>query len=352
MRADIPFLIRSLTAKSLPNCLPEISDKTEKCLSGFRRLHLPVYKATDFEIISFSDIINYVDKDNETHTSELFIVDILEVDIRRWELLSKDGGRYWHGELESRLSDNPLSNRLRLDHSLYWDEELEARHLNRSRLDHSLSDRIRNFPRFGGIKQDMALYTGLAITGFIYGGLHCLAWNAPFATRVETLLWRVSSIAIMSTFILVLLLYCWEQSPPALFEDWEDTVLHFWDSLGDLLGLLAVFLLPKKWRDHVRSSWESCKRVFHSLWNPVRNTSPPPWVKTVLKGVGNVALWGLWVPLLTIPRVLFDLAVAAAILLYCLARVYLVVECFINLSHLPESVFQVPVWSQYVPHIS
>jgi hypothetical protein len=323
MHADIPLLIRSLTAKSLPNCLPEVSDKTEECPSGFQRLHLSLYEATDFQGISLSDIVNYVDKDSKTYTGKLFTVDVPEADIRRWELLSEGSGRYWDG----RLGGASLSNVL-------------------------LSDRIRNFPRFGGIQQDRALYIGLAITGFIYGGLHCLAWNAPFATRAETVLWRVSSIAIMSTFLLVLLLYCWEQSPPAPFEDFLDSVGDFWDSLAGLLDSLADFLLRRKWRDHFRSSRRSCKRIFRSLWNPMKNISPPPWVKTVLNGVANVALWGLLFPLWILPRLIFDLIVVAAILLYCLARVYLVVECFINLSHLPESVFEVPVWSQYVPHIS
>ena len=35
-----------------------------------------------------------------------------------------------------------------------------------------------------------------------------------------------------------------------------------------------------------------------------------------------------------------------------LARVYLVVECFVNLFHLPSAVFQTPDWSVYFPHIS
>jgi hypothetical protein len=39
-------------------------------------------------------------------------------------------------------------------------------------------------------------------------------------------------------------------------------------------------------------------------------------------------------------------------LFYAFCRVYLVVECFLNLAHLPESVYQVPSWSQYFPHIS
>ncbi|KAH4038915.1 hypothetical protein HBH92_154450 [Parastagonospora nodorum] len=37
---------------------------------------------------------------------------------------------------------------------------------------------------------------------------------------------------------------------------------------------------------------------------------------------------------------------------YVAARIFLVVECFINVRHLPASTFEVPQWSQYFPHIS
>lgn len=37
---------------------------------------------------------------------------------------------------------------------------------------------------------------------------------------------------------------------------------------------------------------------------------------------------------------------------YILARAYLVVECFINLSHLSAGVYDVPTWPTYFPHIS
>ena len=40
------------------------------------------------------------------------------------------------------------------------------------------------------------------------------------------------------------------------------------------------------------------------------------------------------------------------LLSYVLARAYLVVECFINLSHLPAGVYDVPQWATYFPHIS
>lgn len=40
------------------------------------------------------------------------------------------------------------------------------------------------------------------------------------------------------------------------------------------------------------------------------------------------------------------------LLAYALSRAYLVVECFINLSHLPAGVYDIPQWATYFPHIS
>ena len=37
---------------------------------------------------------------------------------------------------------------------------------------------------------------------------------------------------------------------------------------------------------------------------------------------------------------------------YPLARTYLVVECFLQLSRLPASAYEIPAWSIYFPHIS
>jgi hypothetical protein len=37
--------------------------------------------------------------------------------------------------------------------------------------------------------------------------------------------------------------------------------------------------------------------------------------------------------------------------IYTLARVYLLVECFVMLWHLPDGVYTVPGWTQYLPHI-
>ncbi|KAL8643969.1 MAG: hypothetical protein Q9226_008006 [Calogaya cf. arnoldii] len=58
-----------------------------------------------------------------------------------------------------------------------------------------------------------------------------------------------------------------------------------------------------------------------------------------------------WVAVLLIstPRVLIAYSLTSA---YVLARLYLVVECFIQLSHLPAGVYDMPEWSSYFPHIA
>jgi hypothetical protein len=37
--------------------------------------------------------------------------------------------------------------------------------------------------------------------------------------------------------------------------------------------------------------------------------------------------------------------------LYIFARIFIVVECFLDVFHLPDSAFEVPQWSQYFPHV-
>ncbi|KAL8838909.1 MAG: hypothetical protein Q9170_001946 [Blastenia crenularia] len=53
------------------------------------------------------------------------------------------------------------------------------------------------------------------------------------------------------------------------------------------------------------------------------------------------------------PLVVTALGLGAVIIVaYILARAYLVVECFLQLSHMPAGVYKVPEWSAYLPSIS
>jgi len=184
-----------------------------------------------------------------------------------------------------------------------------------------LADRVSNLPRFEGVGRQWPIYLGFAITGFVYGGLHCLAWNAPFATNFERLLWKLSSVTVSSTGILLGLIYTWERLPP------------FWS--GRLEFMASLF----DWAGRVVNT-ASHNRHFN---------------RAALKRARFRALAGSWVYLalfcIFLFKTFYDLFVVAFIVFYCFARVYLVVESFICLTHLPESAYIQPKWSQYMPHI-
>ena len=121
-----------------------------------------------------------------------------------------------------------------------------------------------------------SMFFGLLCAGIFYGGLHLVAWAAPFASHSERILWRLSALSVAATGPIVAII---------------------------IAGLLFV--------------------------QPVDTPGT----------------------LRTLGAMLLALMVFLMILLYVFARAYLIVECFINIAHLPEQVYELPSWSQYVPHI-
>ena len=116
-----------------------------------------------------------------------------------------------------------------------------------------------------------------SLAGFFYGAIHLAVWNRPFRSHTEELLWKISSLCVLSSVL-----------TPILF------------------GL----------------SWMT-SFYFGSFHNRVK--SALEWI-----GIHGFALFALF---------------------YVLCRTFLIVECFLDVFHLPDSAFEVPQWSQYFPHI-
>ncbi|KAG1769410.1 hypothetical protein EDD22DRAFT_771251 [Suillus occidentalis] len=96
----------------------------------------------------------------------------------------------------------------------------------------------RRVPSAGGYDVDDAhrhrfimLFIG-CFSGAVFGGMHCLGWNVLFQGRVEQILWRAASLAIVSAPVSIFLLNSY-----AIYLNhfWLD---HFWlnDSWLDQLG--------------------------------------------------------------------------------------------------------------------
>ena len=127
-------------------------------------------------------------------------------------------------------------------------------------------------------------------------------------------------MAISCTPFLLLAVYSWDLLDPV------------WQDLEEALDLMSD-LLERVFPRNV-SEWRESP-------NPHRRFAF--WVASVAI-VTSGALWAA-------VKLVYDMAVMAVIALYCLARIYLVVECFINLTHLLASAYLLPKWSQYFPHI-
>ncbi|KAF2635759.1 hypothetical protein P280DRAFT_473662 [Massarina eburnea CBS 473.64] len=130
--------------------------------------------------------------------------------------------------------------------------------------------------------------TSFIFAGICYGGLHLTAWNAPFPTPTQQLLWKVACVSLIAS--------------------------------GPVMVLLSILVLGI----YELQAW--LKKVFSG-----------PRIKLIV-GILNIPLIGG--------------ATDLFLMFYILCRAYLIVECFISLAYLPDSLFLVPNWSRYFPHIT
>lgn len=149
-----------------------------------------------------------------------------------------------------------------------------------------------------------------------YGALHALAWSAASPSKAETTLWRVAVCVPTGGLPLFLFLYCW--TCPRI------KTRHHGCLYRGLFGLLTGRALIYVERRLDAVEWR---------------LGPVKWRLDAVKGILSQVISN--------KRIVRSMS-----LIYFLARIYLVVECFVNLFHLPAAVFQVPNWSVYFPHIS
>ncbi|KAK4161497.1 hypothetical protein QBC43DRAFT_323439 [Cladorrhinum sp. PSN259] len=134
----------------------------------------------------------------------------------------------------------------------------------------------------------------------VYGAIHAAAWNQHFHFNIERLLWKVSCIYIPSAGIAVLpLIYVWYLMSRASHK----TKLEKETGVDKLLLKLLSYL------------YDNLKGKPDLLFQLLR-----------------ILIWPL-------------------MLAYLLGRIYLVVEAFISLRSVPQSAYQTPDWTEYLPHL-
>ncbi|KAI9697786.1 MAG: hypothetical protein M1836_004462 [Candelina mexicana] len=138
----------------------------------------------------------------------------------------------------------------------------------------------------GSRRSSLAKLLVIVLVSSSYGGIHLAAWNSFFPTRVERLLWQISSIMSMAVPVFMIAVY-----------------------IAGEFGI--VFLVPHQSRISQRLG------VFRARW----------------------------------ARRQFTIYIFTGLAVVVPCRLFIVVESYISLRHVPIGVYATVPWSSYVPHL-
>lgn len=118
----------------------------------------------------------------------------------------------------------------------------------RYQFQNTVSDRMRNWPSAEslnlttGDKHNIYFSSGIAVAVavFFYGGLHLLAWNAPFASTAESVLWKSSGTVVASSGILYLSISILFKTSQHIRDGPKPGSGWLW-RLGEVFSFVAVF---------------------------------------------------------------------------------------------------------------
>ncbi|KAJ9656387.1 hypothetical protein H2198_004965 [Neophaeococcomyces mojaviensis] len=143
----------------------------------------------------------------------------------------------------------------------------------------------------------------LCFATLVYTGLHLTAWNFPFPSHIERILWRTSSLLLFGitvAFWILETMASWMR-----LERWERFYLHLTDR-KKLPQFEAELLRRRQTENRVPAQlpqlWEFC-------------------------------------------------AITPLALLYGLGRMYMIVEAFLEFRNMPATAYMTVEWSEYLPHI-
>ena len=251
--------------------------------------------------------------DSDSDSDKTFVPEIRiryqlsEKDVRRWELASAS-------LLASPEIQNLSTGRLILKDS---------------RMKKHFTDRISNFSLFDA---RYLFWEGLCLLGGIYGGVHLSVYTSHFPSIVEAKLWFYSCcilfipVAIVFTlFILGLIILM-------------PMVLYF--IIQEALSARAKEFV-KMWSERLT---RTATRVGKPIWILVRSC---PWIsrvgRDILETVLPILSWSIIASLTA--------SLTALLIVYPIARLYLVVESFISLRSVPLGVYASFDWTNYFPHL-
>ena len=156
------------------------------------------------------------------------------------------------------------------------------------------------------------------IMGFVdmcYAAIYMAGWNFAFATKIERLLWRVSTTIIMGIVVAYLVV--------------ELYTFHLVPALPDnIRSLFRLRSSPTQLSVSQRQGASRVRRTLDWIRNSSLNKDPQ-----------------LYMPLKA------SIPISVASIVYAFARAYILLECVVALRSLPSSAYESVDWSMFIPHV-
>lgn len=149
----------------------------------------------------------------------------------------------------------------------------------------------------------------LCLGTLVFTGLHLAAWNMSFPTRAERILWRASSLIMFGITIAF----------------WFLETIASWHRLGRWKKLYLWFTAQKVARK--RHDAEMAWKLTHVEADGTDQENLEPFPRP----------WEFW-------------SITLLAMIYGLARMYLIVEAFMEFRNMPASAYKNVEWSEYLPH--
>ncbi|KAI4277148.1 MAG: hypothetical protein L6R38_005492 [Xanthoria sp. 2 TBL-2021] len=187
--------------------------------------------------------------------------------------------------------------------------------------------------------EELKLGSTSAVTmlpGLLYGGLHLALWNYVFPSRTERLLWRMSGIVLIAIPVLV--------------------------AVALMLRMACLRYMPSQRSQqpnpHQRTTTAAAAdhRASRIVLQEGKTKSKATLsAANIGRDNGGVEKGDTAVTNIPISQILlFDLALFLGTLtsaLYVFSRVFIIIEFFISLRHVPVGVYIDVGWSKYIPHL-
>jgi hypothetical protein len=255
-------------------------------------------------------------------------------DLKRFSLISG-----WASKLNSGLGDSTTRNK-----ALFDDENMlqvtfpEGSRFGKFPSSDCLSIQANNWIGESQGDGDLYIYPALTLLPLAYGCVHFGALGFIFPTQTEKLFWKISCIILIAVAgglgLLILILYIFTVVRKYC-ESYLDAHRQSHRDVESAIHTSRTYDNPLKLISHMASSVVDAVLCGHDGYD----------LADFLMTTGQV----LWYLVLGVGYVLLGFVGVA----YCVARIFLIVESFISLRHVPIGVYQTPTgnFMSYIPHL-